>query len=181
VCSSDLAQTVTIYKISETGSLKWSKSVAAVNSAYGLGGIQSLNETTDGGVILSAFLGVDDVLEGSHLARLSAKGAVSWEREYFDEYFRGAKQTADGGYILVGTDAVFNGDYIGLKMSKLDANYAEQWYKTLTPDTTGFTIYGYDIIQTSDGGYLSGGLRSSDATGSEIWLMKRNNFGNPNG
>lgn len=97
-----------------------------------------------------------------------------------------AKQTSDGGFIIIGNASSIDGDLIDPANSvdfwvlKLNATGTIQWQKTLGSLNTDSA---HDIEQTSDGGYIFvGTVGNSDGDvigsyGSQIWVVKINSFG----
>lgn len=90
-------------------------------------------------------------------------GDIIWEKKYGGSEDDGAynlKQTADGGYIIVGNTYSDDGDVIGFHgplansdvwVLKLDPAGNLEWQKTLGGQSFDD---GRSVIQTSDGGYI---------------------------
>jgi hypothetical protein len=117
--------------------------------------------------------------------------AIQWQKSLGGsgyEYGYDIKQTADGGYIMVGTTVSDDGDVSFLHgetdawVVKLDASGALEWEKTLGGS-------GYDLMssieQTADGGYILAGFTNStdgDITTAnkgiyDLWVLKLNALG----
>ena len=80
------------------------------------------------------------------------------------------RQTADGGYIIIGTKSV---SYIGyLYLLKIDANGVEQWSKTFGSYTTGLSVQ-----QTLDGGYITTGRIDFGSASTDLYLLKTDENG----
>jgi len=104
---------------------------------------------------------------------------VEWEKTYggdeFD-HFHTVRQTDDGGYIAVGNTEENNMYYVWLV--KLDAEGNEEWTMVnhdlngthLT--NTGFWIMGFDVHQTSYGGFIVCGvsMNNFEFDGQQFWL-----------
>lgn len=97
------------------------------------------------------------------------------------------RQTADGGYILVGETNSTNGDITGNNgttdfwVAKLDASGALQWQKALGGSGDD---RGYAVSPTSDGGYIVAGATNSqdgNVTGLkglyDFWVVKLTSTG----
>lgn len=93
-----------------------------------------------------------------------------------DESGYAAKQTVDGGYIIVGNTGVFlaNNDNINLIKTSADGNLL--WTKTYG----GADVeYGYSVQQTIDSGYIIAGITKSFGAGlDDIYLLKTDVNGN---
>lgn len=83
---------------------------------------------------------------------------VEWNKSYggsHHDYGKCIRQTADGGYIMVGHALSVNGNIFGKKegdnlwIVKLEANGTINWQISL-PESDN----DYDILQTKDGGYV---------------------------
>lgn len=97
-----------------------------------------------------------------------------------------AKQTSDGGFIIIGNTSSTDGDVTDPSNSsdfwilKLNSSGTIQWQKTLGSLNTDSA---YDIEQTSDGGYVfigTVGNSNGDVIGnygSQIWVVKLNSSG----
>lgn len=97
-----------------------------------------------------------------------------------------AKQTSDGGYIVIGNTYSVDGDVtdapgsVDFWILKLNSVGVIQWQKTLGSLNTDSA---YDIEQTSDGGYVfigTVGNSNGDVVGSfgsQIWVVKLNSTG----
>jgi len=84
----------------------------------------------------------------------------------------GVQQTADGGYIIVGTSSSFNPYWLyTLYLIKTDPLGVEQWHR-LYGGTSNFD-HGYGVEQTSDGGYIVTGIAGSTGAGmGDVWVLK---------
>ena len=173
--------------------------------------IGSIEPTADGGYIIvgGSFSSASGDVSGTNhstanksdawILKVDAVGKKQWEKLYGgnnEEYALAVKQTADGGYIVAcNTKSSNSGNVTGTNhgasgqddywILKLNASGDLQWNK----------IYGgqysdipYDVLQTSDGGYIICGSSSSSANGDvtgtnhgaggDIWLLKLNASGN---
>jgi len=122
---------------------------------------------------------------------LVAQTNIAWQNTYggsSDEEIRGAAQTPDGGYILIGHTTSSGGQVTGyqgnedLWVVKTDASGGLVWQRALG---SGSSEYGYAVATTADGGYIIaataddvGGDIANIIGGGDIWLVKLNASGN---
>jgi hypothetical protein len=163
-----------IVKLNAAGNKIWDKVVYP-------GNLRAVEPLQDGGMLMLGRPSENQIIrvsaEGELISALSVPGL-----DYVPTTFH---QTADKGYILGGE---LVGDY---RVTKIDADAAIQWDKTLTgaqtEDPWGGT-YGRDqltdVVQTASGEYLVGGSSGSgagldktsdntlDKFESDIWLVK---------
>jgi hypothetical protein len=142
----------------------------------------SVQQTTDGGYILcgstcSFGAGAADV----YLVKTDGAGEPEWSMTYggaaADEG-RCVRQTADGGFVVVGTTSSFGGGGEDVYLIKTNELGNEEWHKTFGGIGNE---EGYCVQCTSDGGYIiTGGTSSApmvvdvvlirtDADGNELW------------
>jgi hypothetical protein len=105
--------------------------------------------------------------------------AGTWEKTFggtAEDAGHSVKQTADGGYIVVGETWSFGAGESDLYLIKTDSKGNQQWIKTRG---TSKEDYGESILQTNDGGYIIAGYYwAFDPTDLYIWLMKTDSNGN---
>ncbi|KAA6439301.1 DNRLRE domain-containing protein [Dyadobacter flavalbus] len=168
-----------IIKLSAGGKVEWDKTIGGPGRDL----LKSLKPTKDGGYILGGMsrseIGNDKTkapfvqysfqpgLYDHWIVKLSSSGAVQWdtvlrkyqENDYLDNFNTRIELTADGGYIVGGSQGAEQepaGDYY---LAKLNQNGAVLWEKAYGgPDFDQLT----SILQTNDGGYLLGGWSVSE-------------------
>lgn len=97
-----------------------------------------------------------------------------WSKTYGGHDFENgysAKQTSDGGYVLLGTTFSYGSENGNIWLLKTDSNGDTLWTKTI-----GDTTKGYAVIQTSDGGYALTGTQGPFSSYKSM-LIKTNNQG----
>ena len=167
---------VWLIKTDANGDTLWTKTYGGENFDDG----RSVQQTTDGGYIIagSSFTygyRYDDI----YLVKTDAAGNTLWTKKFGGTYVdwgHSAAQTADGGYIVVGTTWSFGAGYGDVWLIKTAANGDSLWLKTY-----GGSHFeeGYCVAQTNDGGYIITGETNSYGTGSgDIYLIKTDADGN---
>lgn len=165
-----------LIKTDLSGTLSWSKS-------YGGSGDETFNsvrQTSDGGFIAAGYTsssgaGGRDAL----VVKTDASGNVSWAKTYGtvdDEVALDIILTSDGGYAFTGDAKKVGANtlYGAISLVKLTSTGTESWSKMWG---AGIGNYGYQLIQTGDGGYLVGGRANNgffsfiktDASGTISW------------
>jgi acetyl esterase/lipase len=114
-----------------------------------------------------------------YLVKTDAAGNMVWNKTYGgagDEYMLNIIQTSDSGYMMSGYTASFGAGANDAWLIKTDTNGIMQWNKTYGGSATDM---GYDLVQTSDGGYTFTGYTSSfGAGGNDAWLVRTDANGN---
>ena len=160
---------VLLLKTNSTGVLQWSKTYggAADDEA------RSVEETTDGGFIISGFTQSYGSGYQMYLIKTNSTGNVTWSKTFGGgglELGYSVKQTSDGGYVLLGYSDSYGSGLVDVLLLKLTATGSISWSKTYggTADD-----YGLCIHITSDGGYIISGRTSSyGAGGGDYYLIK---------
>ena len=97
-------------------------------------------------------------------------GGSAWD------YGQNIRQTSDGGYIGIGYTSSSNGDVIGgpgslydIWIVKLANNGSISWQKSIGDLDND---RGYDIQETSDGGYIVAGTTDINDAINDFWILK---------
>jgi len=159
-----------IVKTDKNGKKQWSKCLGGT----GDDGANCIRQTSDGGYIVTGYTDSNDGdVSGNHgdydawVVKTAGDGSIEWQRclgGTATESGYSIRQTADGGYILGGASSSTDGDVKGnhggfdMWIVKLRANGSIQWKKCIggTEDDAA-----YDILSTSDGGFLAAGVTRS--------------------
>jgi hypothetical protein len=165
--------------------------------------LYSIEQTSDSGYILGGTTG--SPISGDKTAtpqggsdywvvKMNSAGEKEWDKVFggsLADYFTVVQQTTDGGYVLGGSSQnnisgdkseASRGSY-DYWIIKLDAAGNKQWDKTIggSGDETLTSL-----IQTTDGGYMLGGMSSSGISGekseagrggTDYWVVKINATG----
>jgi uncharacterized repeat protein (TIGR02543 family) len=161
---------------------------------------QSIQQTTDGGYIVTGYTESNDGdVIGHHgdcdawVIKLDSSGSLQWQKALGgsdDDYGQSIRQTSDGGYIMAGyansNDGGVNGNHgrSDCWVVKLDPSGEIQWQKLYGGSDDDA---GYSIQQTSDGGYIVAGDSESadgDVTDhrgpvdeADYWIIKLDSSG----
>ncbi|HRA60505.1 MAG TPA: hypothetical protein PK901_11700, partial [Bacteroidia bacterium] len=189
-----------VVKLDASGNIQWQNTIGG-NSWDEL---ESLEQTTDGGYILGGYSYSDisgdktENCQGNHdywVVKLDASGNIQWQNTIggnLDDLLYSVQQTSDGGYILGGASGSgFSGDktessqgYFDYWVVKLYTTGNIQWQNTIGG---GSLDHLNSIQQTSDGGYILGGVSISDISGdktensqgaNDYWVVKLDASGN---
>lgn len=164
-----------LVKTDANGNSQWSQNYGGSDVDWG----QSVQQTTDGGYIIGGVTtsygaGFDDF----YLIKTDANGNSSWARTYggvSNEYAYSVRQTSDGGYIVTGYTWSYGAGQADVYLVKTDVNGNALW--TQTYGGSGFDA-GFEVRQTSDGGYIVAGWTTSyGAGGYDLYLVKTNSSG----
>lgn len=177
-----------IFKIKESGSLEWQKSLGGSN----IDQARSVINTADLGYMVAGNASsTDHDVVGNHglddywVVKMSPAGNVEWQRSLGGSGTDKATsviQTTDGGYVVAGASASADGDVTGNHGSsdfwivKLSATGDIVWQRSLGGSDVDEVS---SIQQTPDGGYIVSGITysaSGDVTTnhglSDMWVVK---------
>jgi hypothetical protein len=142
----------------------------------------SVQQTADGSYIvagLTALVGAGyegDIL----LIKMDSDGSVLWSRTFGGNASEGgygseAKQTADGGYIIVSSTRSFGSGSSDVYLIKTDSDGIEEWSKTYGENGADF---GCSVQQTHDSGYVIVGFSNSFEPNFDYYIIKTDSNGN---
>ncbi len=143
----------------------------------------SIRQTSDGGFVLCG-TGQSFGPDASNIVivKTDDEGAVSWTKTFGAsaiETGKMAQQTADGGYIVLGTSEVI-GAPSDICLIKTDPDGDTTWTRILSVGPDCYDVANA-IVQTNDGGYLITGVENepgvfggmsvirTDANGDVLW------------
>lgn len=180
-----------VVKLTATGALGWQRCLGGTNGEQAF----AIEQTQDGGYVVVGQTGSDNGdVTGLHsgfnpidawVVKLDASGALLWQKTLGgskQDSATGVKQTADGGYAVVGYTNSTDGDVTenhgssDFWLVKLSDSGTIEWQKCFggTADDKA-----QSIVLTSDGGYLLAGQATSsngDVSGqhgsSDFWIVK---------
>lgn len=182
-----------VVKLDTIGNIEWQKTYGGSNTDEA----NSIQQTADGGYIVAGSTRSDDWdVENSHykwdlwILKLDATGEIEWQINAGGDDIdkaHDAKQTPDGGYIIVGEIESYSGDITGnhglsdCVVIKLDHGGNMEWYKA-------FGGTNWDRCQcvepTPSGGYIIAGSTASyngdlseSHGGYDYWVMELSPLG----
>jgi len=178
-----------VVKLNSSGIIQWQKTLggAGEDKAY------SVCQTSDGGYAVAGYLTNN---ADYFIVKLDAGGTTQWQQTLGGtgvDIATSIQQTTDGGYIIGGYSNSTDGNVTGMHgtsgasdywIVKADGSGNIQWQKALGGNGQE---QAYSASQTSDGGYIIGGISYSnngDVTGhhgnssyDDFWIVKLNTSG----
>lgn len=164
---------ILLLKTSSDGSTLWIKSFTDSYTDQGW----FVDVTSDKGFILSATTSLSPKSQatfnyGGQLIKTDSEGNQLWKQTFtFGNYtnFTTVRQTADGGYIVCGTEYNSNKGIL----LKTDASGQETWRKTF-----GGLVELNNVGKTTDGGFiLCGSIKSVSSAPTDIYIIRTNSSG----
>jgi hypothetical protein len=165
-----------LIKTDSIGDTLWTRTFRGTNNNYS----NSVQQTVDGGFIIGGSTnsfstgGNDDV----YLIKTNATGDSIWTKAYGGVFSEGGscvQQTADNGYIIVGSTNSFGAGSYDVYLIKTDAIGDTLWSKTFGGAANDI---GYSVQQTTDGGYIITGYTWSYGVGNNnVYLIKTDSTG----
>ena len=166
---------ILVAKINAFGDTLWTTSIVL---PYWDGG-NAIQQTSDGGFILSAYTNAGAGGMDIYLSKLDSNGNGTWNKIYHWIFYQNLftlKQTSDGGFLLAGIR-----DTCGL-LFKVNQNGDSVWSRSICE-----TYLFSDLQLTTDGGYILAGqthsgyafLLKTDSLGETLWskIDSENNIG----
>ncbi len=157
-----------IVKLDPAGIIEWQKMIGADEDDEAF----SIQQTLDGGYILSGVQESNININGYYVVKLDNSGEVVWEKGYTDngdDCANMVKPTNDGGYIIAGTayssipGTTYHGGDGDYYIIKTDADGKKEWHGMYGGNGTEEMRA---IQPASDGGYIvTGYSTSSDIPG----------------
>lgn len=163
-----------LIKTDYVGTVQWEKTFVATDNQLA----SSIRKTMDGGYIISGQTEQVETGIDMYLLKVDADGNKLWSASFGGAGYdsaRGVEQTADGGYIILGTTDSFGAGEDDFYLVKTDGNGVEQWSRTIGG---ALSDYAYSIEKTADGGYILSGTTYSMGRGpSDMYVVKLDSTG----
>jgi hypothetical protein len=148
--------------------LVWEKTYGGEEWEFGT----SIQETSDGGCIISGTSGHRYLHMHPHLWKINGDGTLEWEKSVEGECFypqkTQVKETFDGSYIMV-THSFGDGYISSIQLVKIGKTGNIEWNRTYE-DHSG--SLGLSVVQTTDCGYLATGGKNGPSFGTYVYLMR---------
>jgi hypothetical protein len=163
-------------KLNAAGDISWTKT-------YGGSGLEigsAVQQTSDGGYILSGQIDTYGAGFGDfYLVKTDASGNVVWTKAYGNDTEEAGvtvKQTTDGGFIIGGTSESTVSLGKDMCLIKTNSTGDTLWAKTYGGP---FTDECFEVIQTTDGGYMMCGHSFSFSTAGDydVYIVKTDSQG----
>jgi|GEM_PF-2009760 len=173
IITGDRSGDVLLIKTDESGNKVWEETYGGISSDRGW----YVQQTNDEGYIIVGEIEYDDVW----LIKTDENGTKEWDRRFGGDFHDSGlcvQQTVDGGYVLIGDTQSYGLGHSGssdLWLIKTDESGNKVWDKTYGGDDWD---KGYCVKQTSDGGYILGGVTELYGSGGrDGWLIKTDENG----
>ena len=149
---------------------RWKKTFGGTDNDYGRYGLQ----TADSGYVVTGYaMSYGAGYTDFYLIKTNGSGDLVWFNTFGDTGYQSAysvRQTADRGYVMTGVTMPPSGYAFNVRIVKTDASGDQEWEKTYGGDADD---QGFDIQQTSDGGYIITGVTRSFGAGTNDVLLLR--------
>ena len=152
---------VTLFMHGSGGGLKWTRTLL---SSYDEGASYDLQPSSDGGLLIAAFL-----KDGHWLARLDSAGTILWQKRLDASVFS-LRATADGGFVAAGTSVELDDPSSDAWIAKFDALGAISWQKSIGDPgaADGFRR----VVPVADGYLAAGETAGLGSSRRDVWLVK---------
>jgi len=162
-------------KFDSLGNHLWSTTLGGASLDEG----RSLAQTSDGGLMVTGStgsfgVGGTDLL----LCKFDSSGNHLWSKTLggtSSDYGRSVIQTPDGGFVVTGYTSSFGAGNNDLLLCRFDASGNHLW--SLTAGGT-MNEFGEDVVQTSDGGFVTIGTTGFGVDSWDLLLCKFDSSGN---
>ncbi len=161
---------VYLVKTDSSGNEQWHKTFGGNE----WDGAYCVDQTTDGGYIISGYYGYEDWTNDVYLIKTDSLGNEEWTKYFggtdLDEGYC-VQQTSDGGYFVTGYSADPVNYDPDVYLIKTDVTGNMQWNQIIDDNST--EDYGYYGIETTDGEYIIAGYTGFNMEESvDVWVIK---------
>lgn len=168
---------VYLIRLDTTGNILWNKIYTVSQSSTNDG--SAVKETFDGGFIIAGYsYSYIDSTYNIHLIKTDAAGDTMWTKIIGgtgQETAYSVIQIADSGYVLTGSTSSFGAGEADVYLVRTNVSGNILWAKTYG---AAGNEQGYDVSQTSDGGFIIIGYTDNAETSpNRAYLIKTNAAG----
>jgi len=156
-----------ILEIDESGDTLWTKQYGKAGEDYCI----SIRKASPGFILSGTTVFSGGGGKNAWLVRIDDEGDTIWTKTYGgsqEDVAYGVNITSDGGYILTGyvdgTGAWTAGDMWFIKTDDEGDTLWTKRYGSAGED------FGFDVYETADGGYITGGMRATNS--GNLWIVK---------
>ncbi|MFH1735151.1 MAG: T9SS type A sorting domain-containing protein, partial [bacterium] len=118
-----------------------------------------VQQTSDGGYIIAGETYTNYPRLDQYLVKTDSSGNMEWSSTFGDsdeEHCEYVLQTADGGYIIVGSTSSYSSNVYDIFLVRTDINGNLEWWETYGDNSYNF---GKCIQQLNDGGFIVAGYK----------------------
>ena len=156
--------------------VEWTRTFAGRGGAEG----HCVQQTSDGGYVAAGMTASSSGGPEFYLVKVDSSGHTEWERDFGNAGAIGAysvQQTADGGYVMVGSGmpAARDSFQLGVWLTKITSLGDIEWQK-LVSDSAGRFDLGFSVVQSGDGGFAVAAVANLSAD-SGLALTKTDSLG----
>lgn len=165
---------VYVIKTDGAGNMLWSKTYGGTSIDQG----RSVVETADDGFAVAGYtrsFGAGSA--DAYLIKTDAAGNTIWSQTYgglSTDVGEEVRQTADGGYVVVGATASFGSGSLDVYLIKTDASGVIVWSRTYGGAAWD---YGYSVQELADGYIIVGETESYGAGDKDVYLIRTDTAG----
>ena len=166
-----------VVKLTSDGNIQWQKTLGGTEDDFA----KIIRNTPDGGYIVAGdIVSSNGDVTGTHgyfdywVVKLSSSGNIEWQKAIgtaSDDTFGDLQTTADGGYILIGSQGMPDLDF---RIVKLDSSGNIQW-RGYAGQTVNDSFWCMD--NTPDGGYILAGYQPLDDANVDVSILKLSSTG----
>jgi hypothetical protein len=165
-----------LIKLDAAGDEQWNKMLGRAGWKWPA----AVRQTAEGGFVITGGTITQESEEGDFLLiKTDARGNQEWNRTLGGsgmDWATDVKETADGGYVVVGLTTSYALGQSDALLIKTDADGIEEWHKTIGGP---YSDFARAIRRTTDGGYIIAGNTASRGAGlDDAWLIKVDADGN---
>ena len=180
----DTARSAHLFKTNALGNQEWSLVVDTGN----FNTIKDVIIDNDGNYLLLSdqfeVIGGDDTKYDIALQRVSATGElieiITFDSDglgTYNDYGNGIIQTADGGYVIIGSTNNTSGGDSDMYVLRLNSSYAVVWEKVYG-NVNGLADEGKAILEDENGDLLWFGTEQVGTSDTRIRMVRTNSLGN---